>query len=71
MSNLIKGQENFAAITGVAYRDLTRDIQAATAGQIQFAEAAQAAAIGTAAGLKSDQLARLGEATKQYFSCIR
>ena len=34
MSNLIKGQENFAAITGVAYRDLTRDIQAATAGQI-------------------------------------
>ena len=64
MSNLIAGQENFAAITGTAYKTLTKDIQAATAGQIQFAEAAQAAAIGTAAGLSPTQLKELGTAAK-------
>tara|TARA_B100000073_G_scaffold77832_1_gene58893 strand:- start:920 stop:5047 length:4128 start_codon:yes stop_codon:yes gene_type:complete len=64
MSNLIAGQENFAAITGTAYKTLTKDIQAATAGQIQFAEAAQAAAIGTAAGLSPKQLEELGRAAK-------
>ena len=62
--NLIKGQEAFGAITGVAYRTFTKDIQAATAGQIGFKEAAQATAIGIAAGLSRDQLVEIGTAAK-------
>lgn len=62
--NLIKGQEAFGAITGVAYRTFTKDIQAATAGQIGFKEAASATAIGIAAGLSRDQLVEIGTAAK-------
>ena len=63
-ANLIKGQEAFGAVTGVAYASLTKNIQAATAGQLRYSEAAQAAAIGVAAGLTSDQLVKIGEAAK-------
>ena len=62
--NLVKGQEAFGAITGVAYRTFTKDIQAATAGQIGFKEAASATAIGIAAGLSRDQLIEIGTAAK-------
>ena len=61
---LMEGQRAYAATTGVAYKTLTNQIIEATAGQITFAEAAQAAAIGTAAGLNADQLERLGNAAK-------
>ena len=61
---LIEGQKQYAAVTGVAYRTLTKTIQDATDGQIRYQDAAQAAAIGTAAGLQADQLFRLGEAAK-------
>lgn len=61
---LQKGQEAFASATGVALRSLSRDIIAATDSQIKFADASQAAAIGTAAGLNPDQLTRLGSAAK-------
>ena len=61
---LMEGQRPYAATTGVAYKTLTNQIIEATAGQITFAEAAQAAAIGTAAGLNADQLERLGNAAK-------
>ena len=64
MRNLIEGQAAFGATTGVAYQSLTHDIKAATGGMIQFKEAAQAAAIGTAAGLSPEQLNRLGAAAK-------
>ena len=61
---LIEGQKQYAAVTGVAYQTLTKTIQDATDGQIRYQDAAQAAAIGTAAGLQADQLFRLGEAAK-------
>ena len=62
--NLIQSQKTFAEVSGTAYRTLTRDIQAATGGMLQFKEAAQAAAIGSAAGLSADQMSRLGNAAK-------
>ena len=64
MRNLIEGQMAFGATTGVAYRTLTHDIQAATGGMLQFKEAAQAAAIGTAAGLSAGQMEQIGVAAK-------
>ena len=63
-ANLIKGQEAFGAVTGVAYASLTKNIQAATQNQLSYSEAAQAAAIGTAAGLTSSQLTEIGVAAK-------
>ncbi len=62
--NLIEGQLAFGAATGVAYGTMTEGIIKASGGLIQFKEAAQAAAIGSAAGLTSDQLNRLGTAAK-------
>ena len=62
--NLIQGQLAFGAVTGVAYKTMTADIQKATSGMIQFKEAAQAAAIGTAAGLSSGQMEAIGKAAK-------
>jgi len=62
--NLVEGQLAFGAATGVAYATLTAQIQEASGGMIQFKEAAQAAAIGTAAGLSGSQLERLGAAAK-------
>ena len=51
-----------SSATGAALRTLTNDIINATNAQITFRDAAQAAAIGTAAGLTADQLTRLGKA---------
>lgn len=56
------GQQAFASATGTAMRTLANDIQAATNAQITFQDAAQAGAIGVAAGLSADQLTRLGKA---------
>ena len=61
---LQQGQITYAASTGIAMRTLTEDIREATAAQVTFTDAAQAAAIGTAAGLTADQLTRLGKAAK-------
>jgi len=58
------GQTTYASATGVAMRTLTNDIIAATGAQITFRDAAQAVAIGTAAGVTTDQLTRLGKAAK-------
>jgi hypothetical protein len=56
------GQAAYASATGIALKSLTNDIVEATNAQIAFRDAAQAAAIGTAAGLNADQLTRLGKA---------
>lgn len=64
VSNLIKGQEALGAATGVAYKTITQSIKDATDGQLAYAEAARAAAIGTAAGLSPDQLEKIGSAAK-------
>ena len=64
VSNLIAGQEALGAVSGVAYKTLTAGIREATAGQLSFAEASRAAAIGTASGLNPDQLNGLANAAK-------
>ena len=61
---LREGQLAFAASTGVAYTSLARDIQAATNGMINFRDAAQAGAIGRAAGLSASQLKELSGAAR-------
>lgn len=62
--NLISGQEALGAVTGVAYKTITENIIAATDAQIQYGEAARAAAIGTAAGVSASQLTELAGAAK-------
>lgn len=64
LQTLQAGQEAYASATGIGLRTLTNDIIAATDATVTFQDAAQAAAIGTAAGLSSDQLTRLGTAAK-------
>ena len=64
LATLEKGQIAYASSTGIALKTLTTRIQEATDSQIAFQDAAQAAAIGTAAGLSADQLTRLGTAAK-------
>ena len=64
LKSLQAGQIAYASATGVAIKTLTQDIIAATEAQIQFRDAAQATAIGTAAGLNADQLTRLATAAK-------
>jgi hypothetical protein len=58
------GQVAYASATGTALRSLAKDVIAATDAQISFEDASQASAIGTAAGLSSDQIIRLGKAAK-------
>jgi hypothetical protein len=61
---LIQGQQEYATVTGESLKLLTSRLQDATGQQLAFAEAAQSAAIGRAAGLSSDQLSRLGSVAK-------
>jgi len=61
---LTKGQEAYANRTGKSMKLLTSRIQDATGGLLAFNEASQAAAIGTAAGLSSDQLTGLAKLAK-------
>ena len=61
---LIEGQAEFATRTGESLSLLTSRLREATGGQLAFAEAAQAVAIGRAAGLSGDQLNRLGKVAK-------
>ena len=62
--NLIAGQEQLGAVMGTNLAGITRSLQEATAGQLKFKDAAQATAIGTAAGLTSNQLEGLATAAK-------
>ena len=61
---LTKGQEAYAIKTGKSMKLLTSRMQEATGGLLGFDEASQAAAIGTAAGLSSDQLEGLAKIAK-------
>jgi len=58
------GQVAYAAATGTSLRSLTKDIQRATDAQLGFRDAAQAAAIGTAAGLDPTQITNIAKAAK-------
>ena len=62
--NLIQGQQQFGALMGTNYAGITKALQDATNGQLRFTEAAQATAIGTAAGLTQKQLTGLATAAK-------
>ena len=62
LKSLQAGQVAYASATGVALKSLTNNIIEATNAQISFKDAAQASAIGTAAGLSADQMERLGKA---------
>ena len=61
---LLEGQLEFAAKTGDALSIMTSRIREATGGQLAFNEAAQAVAIGRAAGVTADQLERLAKIAK-------
>ena len=61
---LQEGQLAYTSAVGTSMKALTQDIQAATGAQLTFQEAAQAAAIGTAAGLDPTQITALGKAAK-------
>lgn len=63
-TNLLEGQKALGAVTGVAYKTITKSLIDATGGQLAYAEAAKATAIGTAAGLNPTQLERLAKAAK-------
>ena len=65
LQRLESGQLAYSSAVGVSMRSLTKDIVAATDAQLGFRDAAQAGAIGTAAGLTADQLTRLGKAANQ------
>ena len=64
LKTLQAGQLAYASGTGIAMKSMTKDIMEATGAQVAFRDAAQATAIGTAAGLNADQLVRLGKAAK-------
>jgi len=62
--NLVEGQKAFGALVGTNFAGITKALQDATNGQLKFKDAAQAAAIGTAAGLTGTQLEKLAVAAK-------
>ena len=55
---MLQAQEEFAMKTGQNLGLLTKRLQEATDGQLQFAEASQAAAIGRSAGLSRKKFTR-------------
>ena len=61
---LTQGQAEYATRTGQSLSIMTRQLQAATDGQLAFADAAQSVAIGTAAGLSIKQINELGVVAK-------
>jgi uncharacterized protein YoxC len=70
LTRLYEGQIALAAATGTSYRNLAKDIQAATDSQISFKEAAQSAAIGKAAGLTNEQLVQLGKTANEVSAVL-
>tara|TARA_R100000951_G_scaffold71507_2_gene60243 strand:- start:2084 stop:5176 length:3093 start_codon:yes stop_codon:yes gene_type:complete len=61
---LTQGQAEYAQRTGQNLAIMTRNLQAATDGQLAFADAAQSVAIATAAGLSTKQINQLGIVAK-------
>ena len=61
LAALEKAQTQYAYKTGTSMKLLTSRLQEATHQMLAFDDAAQAAAIGTAAGISSDQLERLAK----------
>jgi len=70
LAALRQAQQEYAYSTGTSMSLLTSRLQEATGGLLTFDEAAQAAAIGTAAGLSSDQLEGLAEIAKKASAAL-
>lgn len=64
LRQLQQGQVAYAAAVGTSLSTLTKDLQRATDAQLGFRDAAQAAAIGVAAGLDPEQITKIGTAAK-------
>jgi len=64
LRNQQRGLEEFSAVTGQNMLGVAQSIRQATEGIISFKEAAQAAAITTAAGFSADQVRDLAEGAK-------
>ena len=64
ISSLTRSQEQFAIKTGTSMKLLTSRMQDATGGMLAFEAASQAAAIGSAAGVSTDQMEQLANAAK-------
>ena len=64
VASLTKSQEQFAIKTGTSMKLLTSRMQEATGGMLAFEAASQAAAIGSAAGVSTDQMQSLAKAAK-------
>ena len=67
---LREGQELYAATTGTSLKVMTLQLQSATQGLLKYSDAAQGAAIGTAAGLSGDQLAGLATAASNVSKAL-
>lgn len=67
---LEEGQMAYAQTTGTSLKNITLGLQAATEGQLAFKDAAQAAAIGAAAGFSGAQLKRLAVVAKQASNAL-
>lgn len=59
LENLRAAQTDFASSSGLAIRGLTADLQKASAGMLNFKDAAQASAIGVAKGFSGAQLEQI------------
>jgi len=61
VENLRKSQVSYAQSTGIAMKSLTNSLENASKGMLNFQEAAEAVAIGTAKGFSGEQLNQLAE----------
>lgn len=67
---LIQAQEQYASSTGSMLQSITKELQAASGGMLQFQEAAQAAAIGAAKGFSNSQLVSLVEGARKTSAAL-
>lgn len=70
VSNMEKGQIQFAQSTGIALGSVTRRLREASGGMLGFQKAAEAAAIGTAKGFSSAQLEELAEGARKASTAL-
>ena len=70
LSNMEKGQLQFAQSTGKAMGSVTRRLREASGGMLGFQKAAEAAAIGTAKGFSSAQLEELATGAQKASTAL-
>lgn len=70
LSNMEKGQLQFAQSTGKALGSVTRRLREASGGMLGFQKAAEAAAIGTAKGFSSAQLEELATGAQKASTAL-